>query len=342
MLNFSQLSEEGRKSFEKIKTLNREELLDKTDKLQPWNGLPHIFFTESLDDLIEKLDIIYGQDSSILNSYTVIIVQVLNTQLKLMVNYFSDFYKDSSQKNFDRVYQSVEDLRTRIQQFGIIQDRVLGDSIQERSKMIDDELVKLMNSKFEIEELKDRVSSLVSPAVAGSLSQSFSSRIQKLKNHQLRWYWFSIVMALLAIGATTYIVSSIVGIFSDQKIADLLNNISKSHSWIVWLTIGLRVGILFPIYSIFVFCFLQYKQERYFEEEYAHKAAVANSLPNYVGLALGNDVKDQILSDSSRVIYNSPMSIKCKSNNKGDQGGNLSMLNDLLSNLQNLITKTAK
>jgi hypothetical protein len=95
--------------------------------------------------------------------------------------------------------------------------------------------------------------------------------------------------------------------------------------------------VLLPIYSIFVFSFLQYKKERDLEEEYAHKAAVATSLPNYGSLAVENGVKDQILSEASKVIFTSPSPKKVSSGKEETIG--VSQINSLLSNIQKLIPK---
>lgn len=104
---------------------------------------------------------------------------------------------------------------------------------------------------------------------------------------------------------------------------------------------ALRIGALLPIFSIFGLAFSQYRKERNLEEEYAHKSAVASSLPNYADLAVVDDVKDQILSEASSVIFVSPTS-----QSTGKSGKEVSVpikdINELLGSIKKLIPGTGK
>lgn len=257
----------------------------------------------------------------------------VNLRMDSVDKTLSKYANDKSQVNFEHAFSAMESLRTQVQSWGIIQEALIGDSIHERSQKIDEELSKIVDARDKVYNLRDTVTSLISPdLVSKSLSKSFSTRIEILKRNQNIWLFLSILMAILAIYATYRVMISI------DDFIKLVPDLEKSSSVVVWVGIILRIGILFPIYSILVFCSLQYKQERSFEEEYANKAAVADSLPNYVGLAHDDSVKDKILSDSSEVIYSSPVSKK--SNNKGDnQKTDITGLNDLLGNIQKILSK---
>jgi hypothetical protein len=73
-----------------------------------------------------------------------------------------------------------------------------------------------------------------------------------------------------------------------------------------WAVILLRTIVLLPVYAAFGFTFSQYRKEREYEEEYAHKAAVAHSLPNYGDLAREANVRDAIVTAATNVIFVSP------------------------------------
>ena len=76
---------------------------------------------------------------------------------------------------------------------------------------------------------------------------------------------------------------------------------------VAWGAAIVRAAILLPLFAIFAFAFSQYRRERELEEEYAHKAAVATSLPNYGDLARDAGVRDQIVSAATTVIFTSPL-----------------------------------
>ena len=330
------LVHQGKLVFENIKGLDQSNLLTNPGNLQPWQNMTFEDFVESFNDMLKVLDSLY-EDGILLNC-PFNIVQGLNGQITNVFNQLNAFNGNKVQQHFHAAFQHVESLRTQIQQWGLRYEAVLGQDIEERSKIIDDELTKILSNKSEIDSIKASVNSLIEPAVAGSLSKSFSDRKDALHKNQNRWFIVSIVTAAISLIATIVIVWSIVGVFSSDDVLKALEKGKNGTAGVVWSTIGLRIGALLPIYSIFLLSFLQYKKERDLEEEYAHKAAVATSLPNYGGLAVENDVKDQILSEASKVIFTSP-SKKGNTGIKGETIG-VTQLNGLLGNIQKLIPKT--
>ena len=97
----------------------------------------------------------------------------------------------------------------------------------------------------------------------------------------------------------------------------------------------MRLGILFPVYSVSIFCFTQYRKERDLEENYAHKASVATSLPNYANLAVDSTVKDQILSEAAAVIFTSPT--KEKTGKPADKEPKLKEINELVRSFEKFV-----
>ncbi|WP_286815849.1 hypothetical protein [Marinobacter sp. UBA3607] len=330
------LINQGKLVYENIKNLDQATLLKDPGGLQPWNGLDFSDFSESYADLLSVLAGIY--DNEVLEKAPFNLLHGLNSQLNAAHQHLNAFVANRAQGQFQNAFQHVENLRTHIQQWGFRYEAVVGKDLEERSKLIDDEITKLLSNRGDIEALKKSVSSLIEPAVAGSLSKSFADRKDALHINQNRWFWASSIMAAVSLIATIVIVWSIVGIFSSEVVLAAIGNSKNGVDGVVWSTIGLRVGALLPIYSIFAFSFLQYKKERDLEEEYAHKAAVATSLPNYGSLAVEDGVKDQILSEASKVIFTSP-STKTETKNKEDVIG-IGQLNGLLSNIHKLAPKS--
>lgn len=330
------LVNQGKLIFQNIKDIDRATLLNNPGNLQPWNGLTFDDFSESFQEMIKVLDSIY--DNDILSATPFNIIHGLNGQINNVLSQLNAFVGNRAQGQFQNAFQHVESLRTQMQQWGLRYEAILGREIEERSTLIDEEINKLLSNKNEIESIKANVNKLIEPAVAGSLSKSFSDRKEALHNNQDRWFIVSIVTAGISLAATIAIVWSIVGVFSTTEVLTALENSKNGTDGVIWSTIGLRIGALIPIYSIFLLSFLQYKKERDLEEEYAHKAAVATSLPNYGGLAVENSVKDQILSEASKVIFTSP-STKEQKDSKTDSIG-VGQLNNLLGNIQKLVPKS--
>jgi len=329
------LINQGKLVFENIKGIDQAKLLIDPGNLPPWQNLTFDDFIESFNDIVDVMNSIY--EDGILSKCPFNIIQGLNAQITQTFNQLNAFNTNKAHQHFHASFQHIETLRTHIQQWGLRYEAVLGQDIEERSKIIDDELAKILSNKTEIESIKNSVNSLIEPAVAGSLSKSFSDRKDALHKNQDRWFNVSIVTAAISLISTIIIVWSIVGVFSSDEVLKALENSKNGSDGIIWSTVFLRIGALLPIYSIFLLSFLQYKKERDLEEEYAHKAAVATSLPNYGGLAVENSVKDQILSEASKVIFTSP-SNKNSNVEKGETIG-VTQLNGLLGNIQKLVPK---
>lgn len=200
---------------------------------------------------------------------------------------------------------------------------------------------KLAQHNQDVEALRSNVRELIEPAVAGSLSKSFSDRKGELHGNQVRWFWASCITAVLGVAVTVWVVASIVGIFTNDIVRDMLAEAAQQNtSSILWTTVALRLAVLPPLYAIFAFAFAQYRKERNLEEEYAHRAAVATSLPNYGDLAVDNAVKDQILSEASGVIFSSPLLTR-QSGSREDMGA-LEEVNKLLTGLNKLTPNRSK
>ena len=64
--------------------------------------------------------------------------------------------------------------------------------------------------------------------------------------------------------------------------------------------------LLVPIYLAVGFAVGQVLRERTFEENYAHKASIAKTLPSYSELIGSQAVKDEVMSSATKVVFSTP------------------------------------
>jgi hypothetical protein len=179
-----------------------------------------------------------------------------------------------------------------------------GVELDSARKVYERESSRLAELSANAEALNKSIKNLIEPAVSGSLSKSFSERRKSLYAGRLVWGFLTVTTLIGGIIATGYLINELVLALSHvptQKPGEPLHEVS------VMPLLAIRSAILLPIYVALGFFFSQYRKERDLEEEYAHKAAVATSLPNYGDLAKDVAVKDQIVSGASNVIFTSPI-----------------------------------
>src|ERR1043166_3168662 len=236
---------------------------------QPWNNLDLNDFFESYDDLISIL-----KSATENNAFEKLPFNLLNSLSGLLTTALNSVQQLFTQKNqnvFNAALSQIETLRYNLNAWGITYLGQIGKRLSEKEKVIDEQIAKLITGTKDIDRIKQNVENLIEPAVAGSLSKSFSDRREALARRQNGWFWVSVIAALLTITATYFVVTSIVGIFSNDLVLQALKDGVNGSEKILWPTMFLRVGILFPIFSLFYYSFSRYKKERDLEEEYAHK-----------------------------------------------------------------------
>jgi len=159
----------------------------------------------------------------------------------------------------------------------------------------------------DVEQLKREVRNLVTPAVAGSLSRSFSERRDSLAIARYVWLGTLLLFAVGTVVALTYLGTGIATALTTVKTGSGL-----------WSVIALRSLFLIPVLAMLGFAITQYRKERNFEEEYAHKAAVAVTLPSYGDLVPAGAVRDQIMTAAANVVFSSPISRTAEAESSAD------------------------
>ncbi|SEF95715.1 hypothetical protein [Marinobacterium lutimaris] len=302
--------------------------------LPPWNNLDLNDYLIAVDDLKKSIEG-FKQDG-FLSGIPWNILHSLHGQLNNAFTHSKNFINAKNQQQFHQAFPQVESARTNLQTWGINYLYLLGKELEDKSQLLDDEIQKFLAHNREVESIKQNVNKLIEPAVAGSLSKSFENRKKDLNTNQNRWFWASVIAAITSLVTTYFVVASIIGVFDNDAVIELIKN-SENGSGVLWSSVLLRIGLLVPVYALFGFSFSQYKKERNLEEEYAHKAAVATSLPNYGDLAVDNQVKDQILSEASKVIFTSPSKEKIEKSNEKNVG--LDQVNQLMASINKLVPK---
>lgn len=310
----------------------------KDNNLQDWNNLNTDEFENRVNDVIELLG--DAVDQSIFDNLPFNIVNAVLNNLSKTVQSIQTLVNQTNQQNFQKAFQQLESYRTNLRNWGIYSYLTYEFNFEEKIKSFDTGYQDFLSKKQDVEELKKNVQQLIEPAVSGSLSKSFSDR--KTEIHKNTWVWLiiSIIASVIAIIATVYVVNSLVSTFTipENATTDQIQKIIDERPSYVLINL-IRLGILFPVYSFFLYSFNQYKKERNLEEEYAHRAAVATSLPNYGDLAVDPTVKDQIVSGASNVVFRSPIKNKSDDTKNLSEDNSIDKFQNLLESLRKLITK---
>jgi hypothetical protein len=180
-------------------------------------------------------------------------------------------------------------------------------SLSNDQQTLQNGLVTLQKNNNDVDTLKKQIQNLVTPAMAGSLSKSFTERRDSLA--KFRYLWL-IIAGVIALGAGLGFY------YLGEDLATALAGRGGVQN--VWAVVGLRFLFLVPVFVLLGFALTQYRKERNFEEEYAHKAAVAVTLPNYGDLLPSGPVREQIVSGAANVIFSSPIGQRMEPETSGD------------------------
>lgn len=245
-------------------------------------------------------------------------------------NTFSAYSASRDQSSYQNFALNLDSFAYHLRMFGFDQLALGQAKLEQTKSTLDRELERLLANNSEVETLKAEVKNLIAPAVAGSLSEAFTSRRNALLNGRIAWAVVAAIGGVASVWVTFDFVSSV----SDALLKP--SSPPGSTTSLAWPMALIRSAILLPVYAAFGFAFSQYKKERDFEEEYAHKAAVATSLPNYGDLAREPAVRDQIVTGATNVIFTSPTA-RAREHDKADPG--IGGLKELVDSITKLVSK---
>lgn len=210
---------------------------------------------------------------------------------------YTQLLNSRDQGSYQNFATNLDNFANNLRMFGIPYLALGGSELETTRAALNKELEILTINNKDVEDLKQNVKTLITPAIAGSLSKSFTQRRNSIMVSRFIWLIIAISIGVYVIFQTNSFV---------EHISEALKQVNNSTKEDLWPTIAIRSIILLPLFAAFGFAFSQYRKERDFEEEYAHKAAVAASLPNYGDLAREQSVKDQIVTGATTVIFTSP------------------------------------
>lgn len=220
-------------------------------------------------------------------------------QIQGVNNSYTQLTTSRDQTSYQNFANTLDQFCYHIRMFGLPLLAAGGAQLEAQRLAFATELQTLVKNNAEVEALKIDVRTLITPAIAGSLSEAFHQRRDIIYKGRIVW-----LLACLALGGfATY------GTFDFVHAVTAAAAAAKpgaEQTVSLWVVIAIRTAVLVPLFAGFGFAFAQYRKERDFEEEYAHKAAVANSLPNYGDLAREPNVRDQIVTTATTVIFSSP------------------------------------
>jgi hypothetical protein len=249
--------------------------------------------------------------------------------LQNVYNAYAQLRNSRDQNSFQNFVPQLDSLAYHLRMFGVIALASGGAFVEKTTSALTIELERLTAARTEVEKLRDEIKNLIAPAVAGSLSQAFTARKTVL-------LWGRVAWGLVALAVGAYCIHATYGFAN--AVGDAIAVASKTNRSedVVWASVLLRSMVLLPLYAAFGFSFSQYKKERDFEEEYAHKAAVATSLPNYGDLTREPAVRDQIVTGATNVIFSTPTSRKSEPDRSDKLLGSMK---DVIDSIAKLITR---
>lgn len=300
-----------------------------------WSGLSYSEYIERLDQLINDLPEIAKHQPLNMLPYTSIIS--INSGTENVISTAMAFLRERNSENFYSAARAVDGLFSLLITLGLAFPGGGMAKIHMLAAKIEPELSKLRTANDEAQDLKSSLRSLLTPTVSNALSMAFSTRSTRVKRIGYVWIILAAVAGAFAIGITIHSLSEINQAIANRFILIQNNKSVANEIDALFITqVVLRSAILIPLYVAFALFFSQYKKERNFEEEYAHKTAVAATIPSYGELVHNDDVRDQIVSSASAVIFSSPVERHATANANADITETLKGISGVIQSVEKL------
>ena len=278
-------------------------LLPEGQAAQKWNNLENRDIQNLIDDTLISLreivkagllkEIPFNQLTNINNQLNTILSQV-PTIKNLQPNQVTNQHHQA--------LSAFLNINNNLRSSGIYSIYRLNPDIEKKALILDEQLTKSSRLESDLKKLTEQVRNLLDPALAGSLSKAFDVRKKQISKQ--KWFWFLVL--IISTGVAIYVTHDIIVFFSEIA----KNNANdKVEFKLIWL---IRFLVLIPTYFLVGFSISQYNKERNLEEDYAHKATIAQALPSYSELIVDQQIKDEITSAASNVAFDSPMKLLSK------------------------------
>ncbi|HXB40678.1 MAG TPA: hypothetical protein VNZ49_09055 [Bacteroidia bacterium] len=184
------------------------------------------------------------------------------------------------QKNHSDLYEQLKTQKeTQEKEFKTITDKVEEEKVKLTAVISSgDEKVKFFQSLEQfIKDKQKEIIELGALAAGAALGGTFGLREKKLNDGLKFWKW-------AVPGITIIAMLWVIIVFTCLK----------SSTGTIWVDVILNVAKTIPAFVLMGFVFKQYSKERNLQEEYAFKAAVANTIKAYSDLLKGEDTKENV------------------------------------------------
>ncbi|WP_335903184.1 hypothetical protein [Shewanella algae] len=305
-------------------------------RAQPWQNQSAEEISTLIQDTLSVLKTAIEEELLATIPYN--LLNGINTHLN---NFFTQYSgikntpQDQIQNQHHNPLAQIQGVNTQLRQSGVYALAMLGPDIEVKRNSIDEQLSKVSQANADIIKLQEQIKSLINPAAADSLSSAFDSRRRKISIQ--KWIWAFIVgcSVVLAMYVTYDITDSISELVTQMQNGSEANEkngkpVDPNDIPLVWF---MRVLLLAPAYLLVFFSFKQYIRERMLEENYAHKSAIAQTLPSYSELVTDVKVRDEITSSATKVAFQLPKT----SEDNHQHNNHSSLLNDLSDKVEKLL-----
>jgi len=307
-------------------------------RVQPWQNQTPAEVHLLIEDTLNVLDI--SIEEGLLTTTPFNTLNSINTQLNNFYTQYAaikNFTSEQLQNQHHNPLNQLQATNQQIRNSGVYALSVLGPDIEVKRASIDEQLSKVSQANADILKLQEQIKTLINPAAADSLSSAFDERRKKISIQ--KWIWAVIVGLSVAIAMfATYDITDSIG----QLVKEITNGkagtkgekvtVDPNDIPLVWF---MRVLLLAPSYLLVFFSFKQYVRERMLEENYAHKSAIAQTLPSYSELVTDEKVRDEITSSATKVAFELPRT-------NDEKTSSLNLTADKLSDFSSKIEKLIK
>lgn len=314
------------------------ELKSSSTGIGEWAGLSYPEFVIRIDQLINSLTEIAKYLP--LEQLPYAALSSLSTEVHDALAAVQVFVRERSAENFQSAARFADQLYNKLMTLGLVFPGNAQSRLTALVAQIEPELSKLRTANEEVKDIENSLRGLLTPMVSNTLSAAFSKREKQVRITGYIWAAVAVAIGVAAIFVTFHSLDQI-----NQELAERFKLIQSgkpvinSADALLITQIVLRSAILIPLYLLFALCFSQYRRERNFEEEYAHKAAVAATIPSYGEIVRTEGVRDQIVSAASTVIFSSPSTDHGKTSNDKNAPETLKGISAVIDSVDKLTSK---
>lgn len=286
-------------NIRRVTALNSTLIFSRAQSFPVVNGMSANDLKEAFENLCTNL-----AEAKTLGAFAQIPFSILGTLtnfLAIVSTQGQNFINNQSDQNsYNQFAVHVDAARISLLQNGIYSLVKWAPSVQTTTDL-KAQLAVLTGANDRVESLEMKLSGLLTPALAGRLSESFNDR--------KKWLFKGRVVLAIAVVASLAIAAILTSKFA-VELHDLLQpeNLQKQGLSVIAGFIALRAALFVPIYLLVYFVSSQYIKERNLEEEYAHKETVSSVLATYGDLLTDPAMKNTMFARISDIVFSSPVS----------------------------------